>query len=252
MATALRRKALSTCRASRTASRPLAAHVADDHPDPVPGGDDLIQITADRGLACRGAVAGGDGDPCHLRRQRRKQRELRGLARPRSSWARRSSRLTAHARHHDRHRADGADHPHPGFQWVTFPVRCRAATRSAIASATAAPAKTAVRRSSAAVAAISGARLNSEITITPVATWSAPNTTSHKAATAIATCWADGRDRAVTLALPLARAASSRPPCFTEFSARFGTRGGDVTRRSEVRACGRQQRRRVIDTNSAL
>jgi hypothetical protein len=36
----------------------VAAHVADDDPDPVPGGDDLIQIPADRGLACRGAVAG--------------------------------------------------------------------------------------------------------------------------------------------------------------------------------------------------
>ncbi len=35
----------------------LAAHVADDHPDPVSNRDDLIQVPADRGLACRGAVA---------------------------------------------------------------------------------------------------------------------------------------------------------------------------------------------------
>ena len=45
----------------------------------------------------------------------------------------------------------------------------------------------------------------------------------HKAITAVATCSADGRDRPVTAALPLARAASSR------FSARFGTTWGIIS-----------------------
>src|SRR5580704_11068281 len=116
-------------------------------------------------------------------------------------------------------------------------------------SATAAPAKTAVRRASAAVATISGARLNSENTVTPVVAWSTPNTTSHKAAAAIATCWADGRDRAFTLSLPLARAASSLLPRLTGLSARSGTCLSDVTRRGEVRAYGSWQRRHPADSN---
>jgi hypothetical protein len=49
------------------------------------------------------------------------------------------------------------------------------------------------------VATISGATLNSENTVMPVATWSTPNTASHTAATAIATYWAVGRDRTPAL-----------------------------------------------------
>jgi len=64
-----------------------------------------------------------------------------------------------------------------------------------MASATAAPAKMAARRSSATVAAISGATLNSADTFRPVSTLSAPKRSSHRAAAAIATCPADGRDR---------------------------------------------------------
>jgi len=52
----------------------LAADVADDHPDAAPGGDDLVQVTANRSLTRRGAVAGGDADSGHLGGQRRKQR----------------------------------------------------------------------------------------------------------------------------------------------------------------------------------
>ena len=66
---------------------------------------------------------------------------------------------------------------------------------AAMVSTTAAPAKMAVRRSSAAVATINGATMNSEITITPDVASSTPDKSSHKAATAIATCPADGRDR---------------------------------------------------------
>ena len=122
-----------------------------------------------------------------------------------------------------------------------------------MASATAAPANRPVRRSSATVAATSGAMLNSETTITSVVAWMTPNRTRHKIVTAIATCSADGRDLAVTPALPLARAASSRfSPCFTGFSARFGTCHGDVTCRGGVRAWGRWQRRRLTGANGAL
>src|SRR5262249_28728807 len=45
-----------------------AADITYDQPDPLPGGDDLIQITADRGLAGGRAVAGGDDNAGHLRR----------------------------------------------------------------------------------------------------------------------------------------------------------------------------------------
>ena len=62
-------------------------------------------------------------------------------------------------------------------------------------SATVAPAMMAVRRSSAAVATISGATMNSEITIRPDIAASTQGKSSHKTATAIATCPVDGRDR---------------------------------------------------------
>jgi hypothetical protein len=62
--------------------------------------------------------------------------------------------------------------------------------------------------------------------------------------TARATCSADGRGRAVTAALLLARAASLR------FSARFGT-CGDVARCGGARACDGWQRRRLTCANAA-
>ena len=97
------------------------------------------------------------------------------------------------------------------------------------ASATAAAAKTAVRRSSATVATISGATLNSEITTRPGHASSTLNRSSHTAAAAMATCSADGRDLAVTPAFPLTRAGFiALVPCFTGFAAQFGTCQGHV------------------------
>src|SRR5690242_8862704 len=70
-------------------------------------------------------------------------------------------------------------------------------------STTVAPAMIAVRRSSAAVATINGATINSEMTIRPDIAASTQGKTSHKAAMAIATCPAGGRDRVFTPAHPL-------------------------------------------------
>ena len=78
---------------------------------------------------------------------------------------------------------------------------------AAMASTTVAPAKMAVRRSSAAVATITGATMNSEITSRPEVAASAQATSRHKTATAIATCPAGGRDRVFTPAHPQAPAS---------------------------------------------
>ena len=72
---------------------------------------------------------------------------------------------------------------------------------AAMVSTTVAPAMMAVRRSSAAVAAINGATMNSEITIRPDVAASTQGKSSHKTAIAIAACSACGRDRVFTPAL---------------------------------------------------
>ena len=110
----------------------LSAHVPDDYPDAMPGGDDLIEITADRGLAGRRAVARSDADPGHLRGQRREQRQLRGL-RDGGHPGQALLAPTAYARHHDRHRADNAGRRNPGpvgpIPEETVPPPCRDSQR---------------------------------------------------------------------------------------------------------------------------
>src|SRR5256884_4828708 len=119
------------------------------------------------------------------------------------------------------------------------------------ASATAPPPKTAVRRSSATVAAISGAMLNSDSAVRPVIASSRPDRISHPAAAASATCPADGRDLAVTPAPAGASGLIALLLRFTEFSARFGVCRGHVARRGEVQAYGRGQRRGLAGAGRA-
>jgi len=67
-ATALRRNALRTYRASRMASRPFPRTSPMITRMPYQVGHDLIQIIADRGLTCRRAVAGSCHGQAHISR----------------------------------------------------------------------------------------------------------------------------------------------------------------------------------------
>ena len=84
-----------------------------------------------------------------------------------------------------------------------------------------APAMMAVRRASAAIAAINGATMNSEITIRPDAAASTQGRSSHKTATAMAACPAGRRDSVFTPALVDPRFMGF-PLHLTGFSARPG------------------------------
>jgi hypothetical protein len=131
-----------------------------------------------------------------------------------------------------------------------------------MASSTVAPATMAVRRSSAAVAPINGATMNSDITIRPDIAASTQGKSSHKTATAIATCPAGGR--VFTPAHPLTPDSWASPLHFTEFSARSGhvaalaTGGTPCTHASgrAVRLRGvrqhRQGGRSVVDIDAEL
>jgi len=91
---------------------------------------------------------------------------------------------------------------------------------AAMVSTIVAPATMAVRRSSAAVATINGATMNSELTIRPDIAANTQGKSGHETATATAICPAGGR--VFTPAHPLTPDSCASPLHFTEFSARSG------------------------------